>query len=93
VKEIVMASHVRSASILTLVPPVVGTFSAPIGNEMADGLRTQVLAIISSVLSSPDEAGADNRARLRRRLTQHPGRPEQALLEHMLSSRMRGDVA
>ncbi|MCU1572870.1 MAG: hypothetical protein JWO93_952 [Micrococcaceae bacterium] len=88
-----MASHVPSASTLTLVPPAAGNFSAPIGNETADGLRMQVLGIISSVLSSPDEAGADNRARLRRRLTQHPGRPEQALLEHMLLSRMRGDVA
>lgn len=88
-----MASHVRNASTLTLVPPAAGSVSAPSGNGTADGLRMQVLGIISSVLSSPDAAGADNRARLRRRLTQHPGRPEQALLEHMLSSRMRGDVA
>jgi hypothetical protein len=48
-------------------------------------LRKQVSEIIDAILAgkSPDEA--ELREQLRRHVVQHPGRPEKALLGHLIS--------
>jgi len=50
-----------------------------------DPLRRQVTDIIDAILSdeNPDEALV--RARLRQHVADHPGQPEKALLNHLLS--------
>lgn len=56
-------------------------------------LRGQVSMIIEAILAgnSPDEA--DLRERLRRHVTRNPGRPERALLGHLISMPGREDEA
>lgn len=48
-------------------------------------MRRQVMAIISSILHEVSPETVDVRSRLRSLLTQHPGCPEKALLEHLRS--------
>lgn len=54
-------------------------------------LRQQVASIIDAILSdnAPDDAEA--RERLRRHIARNPGRPEKALLGHLLSLSARRD--
>ena len=56
-------------------------------------LRMQVSTIIDAILAdnAPDEAEA--RERLRRHIARNPGRPEKALLGHLLSMSARRDEA
>jgi hypothetical protein len=53
--------------------------------EDLEPLRRQVYAIIDAILldTKPDEAGV--RDQLRWHVANHPGRPEKALLDHLLS--------
>ena len=48
-------------------------------------LRLQAAGIIDAVLSATDPEEADVRERLRWHVTNHPGKPEKALLGHLLS--------
>ncbi|GAB2741433.1 EAL domain-containing protein [Arthrobacter bambusae] len=58
---------------------------API--EQLRGLRLQVLEIIEEVLSDSSQATEAVREQLRQHIAAHPGRPEEALLEHLSSLR------
>ncbi len=67
-------------------------FSAPPRAETSGGgevlpLQSQALEIIDEILagSAPEEAEA--RASLRRQVARNPGRPERALLAHMMGIR------
>lgn len=51
------------------------------------GLRLQVLEIIDEVLGDSSQATDAVREELRRHIAAHPGRPEEALLEHLASLR------
>ncbi|WP_284989976.1 EAL domain-containing protein [Arthrobacter sp. efr-133-TYG-120] len=51
------------------------------------GLRLQVLEIIDEVLGDSSQATDAVREELRRHIAAHPGRPEEALLEHLSSLR------
>ncbi|MDQ0031468.1 EAL domain-containing protein [Arthrobacter bambusae] len=55
--------------------------------EQLRGLRRQVLEIIDEVLSDSSQATDAVREQLRQHLAAHPGRPEEALLEHLTSLR------
>lgn len=47
-------------------------------------LRGQVIEIIDAILAETSPEEADVRERLRRHVANHPGRPEKALLKHLL---------
>ncbi|WP_427135147.1 EAL domain-containing protein [Pseudarthrobacter sp. S9] len=51
------------------------------------GLHRQVSAIIEAVLSDPAPGQAGARENLRKHISAHPGHPERALLEHLISLR------
>ncbi len=55
--------------------------------EQLRGLRRQVLEIIDEVLSDSSQATDAVREQLRQHIAAHPGRPEEALLEHLSSLR------
>ncbi|GAA3310061.1 EAL domain-containing protein [Arthrobacter ramosus] len=55
--------------------------------EQLRGLRLQVLEIIDEVLSDSSQATDAVREQLRQHIAAHPGRPEEALLEHLSSLR------
>ncbi|MGO4473819.1 EAL domain-containing protein [Arthrobacter sp. M-10] len=55
--------------------------------EQLRGLRLQVLEIIDEVLGESSQATDAVREELRRHIAAHPGRPEEALLEHLASLR------
>ncbi|MGO4587074.1 EAL domain-containing protein [Arthrobacter sp. 2RAF6] len=55
--------------------------------EQLRGLRLQVLEIIEEVLSDSSQATEAVREQLRQHIAAHPGRPEEALLEHLSSLR------
>jgi EAL domain-containing protein (putative c-di-GMP-specific phosphodiesterase class I) len=55
--------------------------------EQLRGLRRQVLEIIEEVLSESSQATDAVREQLRQHIAAHPGRPEEALLEHLSSLR------
>ncbi|GAA5193102.1 hypothetical protein GCM10023346_16870 [Arthrobacter gyeryongensis] len=55
--------------------------------EQLCGLRLQVLEIIEEVLSDSSQATDAVREELRQHIAAHPGRPEEALLEHLSSLR------
>lgn len=65
------------ASPETVEPPV----------KQLRGLRRQVLEIIDEVLSDSSQATDAVREQLREHIAAHPGRPEEALLEHLTSLR------
>ncbi|WP_235835666.1 MULTISPECIES: hypothetical protein [Arthrobacter] len=48
-------------------------------------LREQAQEIIDQILSGTDPGGERVRAKLRLCIFRHPGRPDQALLEHLLN--------
>lgn len=48
-------------------------------------LRRQVMGIIWSILDDPAPEGASIRTRLRECLAENAGRPEKALLDHLLA--------
>lgn len=50
-------------------------------------IQLQAIEIIDEILSSPAPDEADIRASLRRHVANHPGKPEKALLIHMLTVR------
>ncbi|MEZ2388315.1 EAL domain-containing protein [bacterium RCC_150] len=62
---------------------------APSGSPRDDSraLRAQVLEIIDEVLSDSSAATAEVREQLRAHVAAHPGRPEEALLEHLTALR------
>jgi len=66
-----------------------GTRASPSGRPAEDvaALRRQVLEIIDEVLADSSPATADVREQLRQHVAAHPGRPEEALLEHLSSLR------
>ncbi|NUU33068.1 EAL domain-containing protein [Arthrobacter sp. C9C5] len=53
----------------------------------ASGIRRQAAEIIDAVLSASEPERAEVRDQLRRCLAAHPGRPEAALVEHLLALR------
>ncbi len=55
--------------------------------DQLSGLRSQVLEIIDEVLADSSQATDAVREQLRRHVAAHPGRPEEALLEHLSSLR------
>jgi hypothetical protein len=63
--------------------------------EDLEPLRRQVSAIIDGILSETQATEATVRERLRRHVADNPGRPEKALLDHLLSvsTSMQGDTA
>ena len=50
------------------------------------GIRDQAMGIISSVLAQDQMANPEAAERLRAHLSAHPGRPELALLEHLMET-------
>jgi len=50
-------------------------------------IRHQVLQIIEEILGDPQPACTDAQERLRRLVAGNPGRPERALLLHLMSGR------
>ena len=73
----------RRASPETVDPPL----------EQLRALRRQVLEIIDEVLSDSSQATDTVREQLRQHIAAHPGRPEEALLEHLSSLRSQQPVA
>ncbi|MDQ0241429.1 hypothetical protein [Arthrobacter bambusae] len=55
------------------------------GNDSLATLREQAQEIIDQILSSTDPDGERIRAKLRVSISRHPGRPDQALLEHLMN--------
>ncbi len=55
--------------------------------EQLRGLRRQVLEIIDEVFSDSSQATDAVREQLRQHIAAHPGRPEEALLDHLFSLR------
>lgn len=58
----------------------------PTGHDVA-GIRRQASDIIEAVLSGTDPHQSGARDQLRRIMAAHPGRPETALAEHLLTIR------
>lgn len=55
------------------------------GNDSLATLLEQAQDIIDQVLSDTDPDGERLRAKLRASISRHPGRPDQALLEHLMN--------
>ncbi|AXJ11816.1 hypothetical protein CFN17_11290 [Arthrobacter sp. PM3] len=54
-------------------------------------LRRQSISIIEEVLAGVDPGEADVREQLKWHVANNPGRPEKALLEHLISVGVRQD--
>ena len=76
-----MPVELRYFSDLPAMPPTVCAAQDP---DLVP-LRRQVMAVIWSILEDPAPESANIRARLRECLAQNAGRPEKALLDHLLS--------
>jgi hypothetical protein len=76
-----MPVELRYLSDLPALPPAVCVAPDP----ALVPLRRQVMGIIWSILEDPAPEGACIRARLRECLARNAGRPEKALLEHLLA--------
>jgi hypothetical protein len=76
-----MPVELRYLSDLPALPPTVCVAPDP---DLVP-LRRQVMGIIWSILEDPAPEGACIRTRLRECLAQNAGRPEKALLDHLLA--------
>lgn len=76
-----MPVELRYLADLPALPPMLRPAQDP---DLAP-LRQQVTGIIWSVLEDPAPEGTCVRARLRECLEQNSGRPEKALLDHLLA--------
>lgn len=68
-----------------------GTQSIPPSDVSSPAIRGQAWDIIESVLDDPSPQSEWARERLRTRMATHPGRPERALLEHLIATRAATD--
>lgn len=61
------------------------TTSPPEAGQDLGPLRMQVIEIIDTILAETGPDEAEVRENLRRHVASHPGRPEKALLKHLLN--------
>lgn len=55
------------------------------GANNRESLRTQVQELLAELLADTTPGQAHNRSRLLASISKHPGRPEAALLEHLMN--------